>query len=106
LKKGDIIVLPFPFTDLSGSKYRPAVVLIVLKNDVTVAFVSTQLSTIELSDIILVPDETNGLKKESVLKVAKIATIRKDLVTGLLGEINETEAIRLDQILKELFKLD
>ena len=27
MKKGSIILIPFPFTDLRGSKVRPAVVL-------------------------------------------------------------------------------
>lgn len=27
MKKGDIIPIPFPFTDLSGSKNRPAIIL-------------------------------------------------------------------------------
>lgn len=36
--KGDIVVIPFPFTDLSGYKRRPAVILAVLpRNDYILA---------------------------------------------------------------------
>ena len=34
MKKGDIILLPFPFTDLSGNKLRPALVLADEEGDV------------------------------------------------------------------------
>lgn len=43
MKKGDLVLLPFPFTDLTGSKKRPAVVLINTEMDVTLCFISSQL---------------------------------------------------------------
>jgi len=42
MKKGDIVLIPFPFTDLSGSKNRPALILHGNEQDVTVAFISSE----------------------------------------------------------------
>ena len=43
MEKGDIILIPFPFTDLKGNKNRPALILINSELDITLAFISTQL---------------------------------------------------------------
>ncbi|MCW9709115.1 type II toxin-antitoxin system PemK/MazF family toxin [Aliifodinibius sp. 1BSP15-2V2] len=43
MRKGDIVLVPFPFTDLSSTKRRPAVVLVDDEDDVTLAFLTTQL---------------------------------------------------------------
>jgi mRNA interferase MazF len=41
MTKGDIVLIPFPFTDLTGNKLRPAVILIKAASDITVCFIST-----------------------------------------------------------------
>ena len=87
MNKGDIVLVPFPFSDLSGSKLRPALILCIGNLDVTVAFISTQLNSQDEFDIIISPSAHNGLKKISVLKLSKIATLEN--VDDLCKRIDE-----------------
>ncbi|MCX6351839.1 MAG: type II toxin-antitoxin system PemK/MazF family toxin [Bacteroidetes bacterium] len=105
MSKGDIVFIPFPFTDLSGNKIRPALVLAETELDVTVAFISTQFQWKEKTDIVLQPNPKNGLKKESLIRLAKLATIDKDLVIGLLGEIDISTINTVNNNLKIVFQL-
>jgi mRNA interferase MazF len=106
MNKGDLILIPFPFTDLTGNKLRPAVILIGSSKDITVCFITTQLKWKEHTDIELLPSKVNGIKKHSLIRVSKIATIDKSLVLGKLGELEDTEIEELNIKLKELFQLD
>lgn len=106
MKKGDLILIPFPFTDLTGNKNRPALVLVSSKLDITVAFISTKLKWKEKTDILLEPGKENGLKKESLIRLSKLATIDKDLALGKLGKINYASIILVNNNLKKILKLD
>jgi hypothetical protein len=72
MNKGEIILITFPFTDLSGSKLRPALVLASDRDDVTVAFITTNLQQGNNTDMFLQKSSTNGLKKDSLLKMKKV----------------------------------
>jgi mRNA interferase MazF len=106
MKKGDIILVPFPFTDFSGSKNRPALILAESELDVTVAFISTQIQWKEETDILLQPDSENGLKKESLIRLSKFATIDKDLVLGRLGCLDNASVKLVNKNLKIILQLD
>ena len=106
MKKGDVILIPFPFTDLSGNKNRPALVLIDGGVDLTVSFISTQTKWKEDADILIKPTKENGLKKESLIRLSKLATIDKDLVLGLLGSIDDETTSMINNNLKKILKME
>jgi mRNA interferase MazF len=103
--KGDIVLIPFPFTDLSGLKNRPALILISGESDITVSFITTQLKWQENYDVKIEPSAKNRLKKTSLIRLSKLATIDKDLVIGKLGDLLTTELTTIDKNLIEIFKL-
>lgn len=103
--KGDIVLIPFPFTDLTGSKKRPAIILISGHLDITVSFISTQLHWQEPADLLLHPNSFNGLKKSSLVRTGKIATIDKVLVIGKLGHIEDQKMDELNRKLIQIFDI-
>jgi mRNA interferase MazF len=105
MKKGDVILISFPFTDLKGEKVRPALVLVVSDLDVIIAFITTQFKWQSVYDIFLEPDVSNGLKKKSLLRLSKITTIDKDLVLGKLGELNSENINNVNENLIEILDL-
>lgn len=105
MTKGDIVLLPFPFTDLVGSKKCPALVLIAEEMDVTVAFITTQLKREVSSDVFINPSQINGLKKDSIIRLNKIATIDRSLIIGLLGNLNDVEIESVNKSLRKLLDL-
>ena len=97
---GQIALLPFPFTDLSGRKLRPVLLLRRASHrfdDWLVCMVSSQLSQAEaeLDEIIRVGDagfSATGLKVDSVIRLSRLAVVSGEVLIGSLGHI---EAHRL-----------
>jgi len=108
IKKGTIILVPFPFTDLSGQKLRPALVISKIENgdDVVVVFISSKKAKSRSRfDIEVGSDNQNGLKVTSFIKCSKIATLDKKVVIGELGKLNDKKILEVDRKIKVLLSL-
>lgn len=105
MKKGDIVLIPFPFTNLKDVKNRPALILISTDLDVTVAFITTQIKWREKDDIMVEPSILNGLKKASLIRLSKLTTIDNTLVIGKFGVLEASELKQVNASLIELFDL-
>ncbi len=105
MKKGDIVLIPFPFSDLIGKKLRPAVVLISTNLDVTVCFITTQFQWKDKYDFELISSSFNGLKKDSIIRIGKLATIDKELVLGSIGKLEANYILLLNNNLTEILQL-
>lgn len=114
MKRGKIILTPFPFTDLRGKKVRPAVIVSSdarLGSDVIIAFISGVFNPFDLqpTDVLLRRSEPNfrmtGLKVSSVFKMDKVATISRSIILGELGEVSPTLQAKLDTKLKLALEL-
>jgi len=95
MDKGSVVLTKFPFTDLSASKRRPAVIVSKVdpaNPDVIVAFISSAVpNQTSAADFVLSdthPDfGLTGLKKSSVFKMDKLATLDKSIFSGELGNV-------------------
>lgn len=104
LQRGDVVLVPFPFTDLSGRKVRPAVIVSPdpLGHDVLVAFVSSVIPDHpQPTEWLLAETHPEfpqaGLKCPSVLKADKLLTLHRALILRRLGHLGPRAQSELDR---------
>lgn len=108
-----IVLVPFPFDDLSGTKLRPALCLtdsIGVYQHVVIAFITSQLSkATESSDLPLLPSDADfsqtGLKVASALRLHRLVTIPTRLMQRQLGQLPVSQQLKTEQALRALFGL-
>ncbi len=104
-KKGTIVLVPFPFTNLTGNKVRPAIIISEKKigNDIVVVFITSQTKLKEKHQVTITPDSGNGLKVSSRALCAKIATLETKIVLGELGVVSDSITQKIDSELRVVF---
>lgn len=108
--KGKIVLVPFPFTDLSAAKLRPALVLVESETDSVVAFISSRIPREPATTEVLIPQEhrdfrLTGLKTASVVKLDKVATVARSIILGEIGEIGESLRKEINKTLRETYQV-
>ncbi len=92
MKCGEIVLIPFPFAELTNKKVRPAVVVCetmdVYKDLVLCAISSVVPTNLSENEMLLQVDKENGLRKDSVLKVDRIVTAKEYDVIAKIGSLD------------------
>lgn len=86
---GSIVLARFPFTDLTGDKRRPALVVSRghgLHTDLVACFI-TSVHRVGPHMAPLAPSPGTGLKLPSMVRFDKLATLDAAVIAGKLGEV-------------------
>ena len=111
LTRGDLVLVQFPFTDLSAQKLRPALIVgRMTGDDVIVAFISSRISNAHpKAEHVLAPGDTEfratGLKGPSQIRLNKLATLHRALVRRRLGQIGPATQRAVAAGLRYVFEL-
>jgi mRNA interferase MazF len=108
--KGKIVLIPFPFTDLTASKLRPALVIYEGERDIIVSFISSKIPQFPMETEVLLERnhpsfEATGLKTDSIIKLDKLATVLKTLLIGEIGKADENLKVEINKRLGNIFKI-
>jgi len=103
--KGDVVVLPFPYTDLSGVKKRPAVVVANLKGQ---NIILAQITTNQRNEEDLVSlrrkDFSDGyLTSDSFIMVSLIFTADSSQISYKAGKLNKQKIKEIEEKLCNIF---
>jgi len=87
--KGDVVVVPFPFSDLSASKRRPALVVAALTGDDVIL---CQITSRTISDSYAIPIteadfQTGSLHQDSNIRPNRLFTADSGIILYRAGEL-------------------
>ncbi len=92
-RRGDIVLVPFPFTDLTATKQRPGLVISsdifnATHEDVVLLAITSQIPAKLEGDEFLIPSSDLGpcgLPKASLVRVTKVLSLHQRLVLKRIG---------------------
>jgi mRNA interferase MazF len=104
---GDVAIVPFPFTDLTISKVRPAVVL--SKRDFNeengntiLAMITTAKRSVWPSDILLADADAAGLRQDCYVRW-KVFTLTNEMLQRCAGTLSVRDLRTVKSAVKGLF---
>lgn len=109
-KRGDVVLIPFPYTDLSATKTRPALIVSSAaynshRSDVLLAYVSSQVNKADaVLDYLLQDWSSAALPKPSFVR-PKIAAIEASLIVRVIGQISIRDMNEVESRLRIAFGL-
>jgi mRNA interferase MazF len=103
--KGDVVVLPFPFSDLSKSKKRPALIVANLEgdNDTILCQITSEARIDDYSIVLSDSDFKNGkLNLTSMIRPNRLFTADKSIILYKIGSLKDQ---KIKEVEKEIIKI-
>ncbi|OFV90775.1 MAG: hypothetical protein A3G76_11435 [Acidobacteria bacterium RIFCSPLOWO2_12_FULL_65_11] len=107
-KFGDVVLVPFPFTDQTVSKKRPAVVVSSDayhrdRPDVIVAAITSRIAktAVSVGDVLIEDWREAGLVKASLIKPV-FTTVEQRLILRKLGALQPTDLVALRTAIQQV----
>jgi mRNA interferase MazF len=94
MQAGDLWVAVIPFTDGSGSKKRPVLILWLDGQDAVISAVTSALPR-SSTDVALNDWKTSGLRVASTARLSRLDCLEQSLLLAKLGHITTSDANRL-----------
>ena len=99
--KGDVVVVPFPFSDLTRSKRRPALVVAELEGD---DLILCQITSQQIRDGYAVSIEEGDfddgtLRQKSNVRPNRIFTADRHIILYRVGSLNSS---RIDEVIDRM----
>ena len=104
--KGEVVVIPFPFSDLSGSKRRPALVVADLAgDDILLCQITSQHSIDKYAIPLVAPDFLSGsLPVDSFIRAGRLFTADKNIIIRKAGLVNSQIMGRVSQMIIDIIQ--
>lgn len=111
LRRDDVVLVTFPFTDLGGQKLRPALIVgRPLGDDIVLAFITSRVGpSVPKAERTIAPRDrefaATGLKVASRVRLNRIATLHRPLIRRRLGRIGPRTRRDVDRALRYVLDL-
>ncbi len=102
--KGDIVVAYFPFSDLSGAKKRPALVVATLSGDDIILCQITSQSTVDSYVVPLIDRDFSqgGLRQKSNVRPNRLFTAESSIIEYRAGTVTQA---KMQEVLVKLIQI-
>ncbi|MDJ0733194.1 MAG: type II toxin-antitoxin system PemK/MazF family toxin [Nostocaceae cyanobacterium] len=99
--KNDIILVRYPFSDLSSSKVRPAVVVNAphVSQDIFIVPLTSKTTSLLPGEFILTEWSAAGLNVPTAVKRG-LYTVDKSLVVAIIGKLADSDSEQLEESLR------
>lgn len=108
--RGEVVLIPFPFSDLTATKTRPAVIVSVpefhaIHDELLLAYLTSNISQAHPTmDYALLDWQRTGLLKPTLMK-ARLVVVHEKLIQFKIGMLSERDLAAVDNCLRRALGL-